>query len=215
MSELCPPKRLEVLGEKAGLSLSSLQIDQLQTYLSQLSRWNRTINLTSLSLEGFPEQTLNKLIGEPLICASMLEDKALEWTDLGSGGGSPALPMRVVLSGAALRMVEARSRKVAFLRDAARTMGLSGVEVLNVRVEELGQQMAEGAMDLITLRALKLDQSICLATKRLAASSAQLALFGQSEWPLLSDAFELVKERDGIQLLRRIVPRETSGLTAR
>ena len=55
--------------------------------------------------------------------------------DLGSGGGSPAIPLALALRAPRLLMVESRSRKAAFLREAARMLELSA-DVVAIRFEE-------------------------------------------------------------------------------
>ncbi len=62
--------------------------------------------------------------------------------DLGSGGGSPAIPLKIARPEFALAMVESKGRKSAFLRDVIRQLSLSRAEVVTDRFENL---VAEGA----------------------------------------------------------------------
>jgi 16S rRNA (guanine527-N7)-methyltransferase len=206
VNERCPPERLLALGHAAGLNLSADQVSQLQTYLALLAHWNKTVNLTALSLTGFPDGSLSRLIGEGLTCASLLSSNAslpINWFDLGSGGGSPAVPMKIVLPSAPLTMVEARARKAAFLREAVRALELRPATVLNSRVEELNEQVAAGSADLISFRALRLDDDLAKCLKHMALSRAKLALFGDVDWSVLRGDFDVLKRQGGITLLQR------------
>ena len=49
--------------------------------------------------------------------------------DIGSGGGSPAIPLKLATPGSALTMVEVKARKSAFLREAIRQLGLTDTQV--------------------------------------------------------------------------------------
>ena len=73
--------------------------DSLDAYYRLLARWNRTINLTALSLDPLADEALDRLFIEPLAAAPYIRE-ALDvtplsvWFDLGSGGGSPAIPLK-------------------------------------------------------------------------------------------------------------------------
>jgi hypothetical protein len=125
----------------AHLSIAPAVVEGCASYLSLLARWNRRINLTALPLgDPVPAATLDKLIVEPLVAAELFPTSEPVWFDLGSGGGSPAIPLRIARPSGSLTMVESRDRKCAFLREAVRTLGLSQTTVLSTRFEELRPQ---------------------------------------------------------------------------
>jgi 16S rRNA (guanine527-N7)-methyltransferase len=193
--------------EARGLGLTSAQVDQLAQYLSHLERWNRTINLTALPLADYPLLTLDRLIFEPLSSAVAFPAGSFRWFDFGSGGGSPAIPLRIILPAASLTMIESRSRKAAFLRDAVRVLGLSGVRVIWNRVAALQQSEAGGSVDVVTIRALRLDEQVATTVKHLLAETGLLILFGPVDWRLLSGdlAPATALSHDDVTILRRCV----------
>ena len=139
-------------------------------YVELLRRWNATINLTSLPLDPLTPETIDRLLLEPLQAAGTLSSARGPWFDLGSGGGSPAIPIKLALPQLALTMVESRERKAAFLRETIRALGLSAAAVENVRFEAL-RDRAElaGSAGLITVRAVRLDAEfveLCAALLR-------------------------------------------------
>ena len=162
----------------AGLTLEPPILSRLEAYHRLLTHWNRRINLTSLQLDPISEQALDRLFVEPLVAAKYIPDVSLDWFDLGSGGGSPAFPIRIVRPSARLTLIEARSRKAAFLREVARELELAGVEVVNERLEAITSREALGASaDLVTVRAVKADQALGKTVRHILRDDGRLLLF--------------------------------------
>jgi 16S rRNA (guanine527-N7)-methyltransferase len=165
--------------KQAGIFLSVPQLLDLERYYELLRRWNRVINLTSLPLESYPPQTLDRLIVEPFFAARYLSARPCSCVDLGSGGGSPAIPMKVACPDIQMRMVESRERKVAFLREVIRVLGLRNAEVLNMRIAALPPELA-GTVDVVTVRAVRPDQELLSVAATLLRRGGQLLLFESS-----------------------------------
>ena len=152
------------LGQRAAAArivVTSSQIAHLEKYYELLRRWNARMNLTALALEGLPDITIDRLFIEPLAAARYVSNQPLTWLDIGSGGGSPAIPLKIVRPHARLTMIESRGRKAAFLREVARALDLKAVEVQNSRFEAfLERDGPKITVDLITLRAVKADSEL-------------------------------------------------------
>jgi len=146
----------------------------LYSYFRILAHWNSTINLTALPLDNPTDQTFDRLMIEPLVAATFVENAAQQWLDVGSGGGSPGIPMKIARPLLRLTMIEAKARKAAFLREAARALGLSDTTVENVRFESI--TLAQ-PVDLITIRAVRLDEAFFTATRKLLAQTGRLFVF--------------------------------------
>ena len=148
-------ERLRLRAARARLDVSGRLLDDLVSYVELLRRWNARMNLTGL---GAGDEGLDRLIVEPLAAARHVANPAPRIIDVGSGGGSPAIPLRLALGGGSLLMVEARARKAAFLREAVRHLGLADTAVEARRFEELsGRPSLQGAFDLLTVRAVRVD----------------------------------------------------------
>ncbi len=169
-------ERIQAAGLR--LLLENADLDRLDRYYEALTKWNRKINLTSLPLEGFPSRTIDRLFIESFLAAEHINDSPAVWLDLGSGGGSPAIPLKIVRPRLRLTLVESKARKAAFLREAAHAVGLVDVNVTAARIEELGAQVAPASVDLVTVRAVKLDESMWRVIEQLLRSSGRLVLFG-------------------------------------
>jgi len=169
--------------ERAGASVDPSAAAALDDYFSLLARWNPKVNLTALPLDPPGDETFDRLLVEPVLAAEHLEPSNLRgtpltWIDLGSGGGSPAIPLKIVRPSWALTMVEARERKAAFLREAIRSLHLHGAAVENVRFERFeGRSRA----DIVTTRAVKLDSALGEAIRLVLKRDGILAVFGSSE----------------------------------
>ena len=176
----------------AGLTLDAHVVDGCAAYVALLARWNRRINLTALPLaDPIPDSSLDKLVVEPLIAAALFPPGEPTWIDLGSGGGSPAIPLRIARPAGSLRMVESRERKCAFLRETIRTLGLKRTEATAVRFEDLGNFHSA---DLITLRAVRVDGEFLEVLDGLLGPDGLMLSFGS---PVLDSRFR----RDGERLL--------------
>lgn len=148
--------RLTAIGLEA---ISPERLSLHESYFSLLSKWNRTINLTALPLDPITDEAIDRLLVEP-IAASRFAGDARSIVDLGSGGGSPAIPFWIEVPGAHLTMVESRSRKCAFLREAVRQIAPGRGTALDVRFEELLDRHPElaASADIVTIRAVRLDE---------------------------------------------------------
>jgi 16S rRNA (guanine527-N7)-methyltransferase len=158
------------------VTLATPQVDQLQTYFELLIRWNRRVNLTALPLEPLGDETLDRLMVEPLAAARHVQTSPLTWFDLGSGGGSPAVPLRVLRAETRLTMVEARAKKAAFLREVARELDLANVNIANLRLEDWSPTLHSA--QLVTARALRIDTELLSLVRRFISADGQLFLFG-------------------------------------
>jgi len=133
----------------------------LSGYIDLLIKWNRKINLTSLDVDPITESAIDRLIVEPVLAAALLDENGISIIDLGTGGGSPAIPFRIQQPSSSMRMVESRSRKCAFLREAIRHIGLNSTSVEESRFELLKNQVhLKSSAELITLRAVRLDDEL-------------------------------------------------------
>ena len=162
----------------AGVLFTDEQLEQLFRYWELLARWNRTMNLTSLPMNEYPDSTVDRLLIEPAIAARYFPADMSAWIDVGSGGGSPAIPLKIVRPAVPLTMVESRDRKAAFLREAIRELELDQTQVCVGRVEVVSATSGAAAADAITMRAVKLDDSILHAVAHLLRRSGMFLLFG-------------------------------------
>jgi 16S rRNA (guanine527-N7)-methyltransferase len=137
------------------------QIQQLWLYVGLLAKWNNKINLTSLELNPPSEEAIDRLLVEPAAVSKRVLPGERFCVDIGSGGGSPAIPLKIAAPWLRMVLVEVKARKCAFLREAARQIPLSDVEVANSKFEELlVRPDLHEAADIVTVRAVRADQKL-------------------------------------------------------
>ena len=150
----------------------------LEAYFRLLAQWNATINLTALPLDAPTDETFDRLLVEPLGASRRILDTAAIWFDIGSGGGSPAIPLKIARPKLKLTMIESRERKSAFLREAVRALGLAETSVVTARLEDLALDACyAGIGDQVTVRAVKMDVSLFDNAATLLQRGGRLLLF--------------------------------------
>ena len=164
---------------KAGGKASSAQVTNLAAYVELLARWNKKINLTALPVEPLSDEAADRLIVEPVLAARRLLASEKFVIDVGTGGGSPAIPLAIVAPDVRLVMVEIKVRKCAFLREVVRQLGLKGAAVENSRVEELlSRSEYHEAVDVVTVRAVRPDRRLLMAIQAFLKPGGRLFWFG-------------------------------------
>ena len=157
----------------AGISLEDRLRSALLAYYQLLLRWNAKVNLTALADS---DEAIDRLLLEPVAAAQYLPPGS-RLIDLGSGGGSPAIPLALALHSPRLVMVESRGRKAAFLREAARVVGLEA-SVENQRFETLAESSGYSAgFDVVSMRAVRMDLDALTSAARFLAEEGLMALF--------------------------------------
>ena len=174
-------ERLVARAENAGVSIAADAQRQLEAYYRVLAQWNAKINLTALPLTRPTNQTFDRLLIEPLVAARYVADAARSWFDIGSGGGSPAIPLKIAQPRAKLTMIESKTRKAAFLREAIRVVGLTDARVENERFEEVAPRTEPQTIDLVTVRAVKSDPALLAGIRRVLSPSGRVFLFHSPE----------------------------------
>ncbi len=125
------------------------QVLQIQQYIKILLTWNEKVNLTAIR---DPLEILHRHFCECMYAAEAIPLEKGRLADVGSGGGFPGLALKIMRPGLQVFLVESNIKKVTFLAEVIRELGLNGAQVLARRYEELGEEMAP--LDYICSRAL-------------------------------------------------------------
>jgi len=167
--------RLAKRAAKAGLFVQSSLAERLAAYYDLLVRWNRKINLTSI--EGLDE-AIDRLLLEPLAAARHLPPASTRLIDVGSGGGSPAIPFKLAVPALHVMMVEVKARKSAFLHEAIRRLSIEGAVVENARYEELlVRPELHEACDVVSMRAVRTEARVLTSLQAFLRAGGTLMLF--------------------------------------
>ena len=171
-------------------------IADISTYIDILLRWNQRINLTAIR---DPEQIVTRHFGESLFAARMLlprHGSSLDHqegghnfsgrtsdqrsiarerhhvADVGSGAGFPGIPLKLWAPEIYLTLIESNLKKATFLRELARTITLTNINIQDVRAETL----APASFDLVTMRAVERLETVLPTAAELVRSAGRLAL---------------------------------------
>lgn len=174
----------------ANVPLDPQLVEKLETYYQLLTKWNAKINLTAFRLVPEGEETaIDRLLIEPVVAARYIPENARTLLDAGSGGGSPAIPMKLASTNLHLRMVEVKTRKAVFLREAVRELGLRDAEVETTRFEELlPRAELHEALDLVSIRAVRVETRTLLTLQAFLRPGGKLMLFRGSSKNDLEDS---------------------------
>jgi 16S rRNA (guanine(527)-N(7))-methyltransferase RsmG len=152
---------------KFQIELDSFQKEKLAIYCEELSRWNQKINLTSLQGEAL----VRRLVLEPAWVGNQLKPEGI-LMDIGSGNGSPAIPLLVVGGFRKSHLVEARTKRAVFLRHIISTLNLANSEVHRVRFEDLEKDRE--CPDWITLQAIALTKDMMTAIRNISKATTNV-----------------------------------------
>lgn len=164
---------------KAGVDASPDLLTDLAAYIELLAKWNKKINLTALLVFPLSDEAVDRLIIEPVLAARRVGSRDRLVIDVGSGGGSPAIPFMLAAPNIRLVMVEVKVRKCAFLREALRQLSLDRGSVENCRLEELlARTDLHESADIVTVRAVRPDKKLLNAMQAFLKPGGRLFMFG-------------------------------------
>ncbi|NUR23710.1 16S rRNA (guanine(527)-N(7))-methyltransferase RsmG [Frateuria sp.] len=153
-----------------GLTLPPGAVERLLDYQALLERWNGTYNLTAVR---DPAEMVTRHLLDSLAILPYVEGASL--ADLGTGPGLPGIPLAIAAPGREVLLVDSNGKKVRFLREAIRALGLAGVRALQSRVEEV-----QGRFDCVTARAFaSLPDMLAWGGHLLAPAGRWLAMKGR------------------------------------
>jgi 16S rRNA (guanine527-N7)-methyltransferase len=125
------------------------QVLQIQRYIEILLIWNEKVNLTSIR---DPLEILYRHFCESMYASVAVPMENGRLADVGSGGGFPGLPLKIIRPNLRVFLVESNLKKATFLAEVVRELGLRDAQVLVRRYEELSEEMAP--LDYVCSRAL-------------------------------------------------------------
>ncbi|SIO22710.1 16S rRNA (guanine(527)-N(7))-methyltransferase RsmG [Salinivibrio sp. ES.052] len=116
---------------KAGLSLSTLQQQQLIDYVRLLHKWNKAYNLTSVRR---PDDMVVKHILDSLVVSPHLHGD--HFIDVGTGPGLPGIPLAIANPDKHFTLLDSLGKRIRFIRQVLHELGLTNVIPVQSRVED-------------------------------------------------------------------------------
>jgi 16S rRNA (guanine527-N7)-methyltransferase len=151
---------------------------------------------SQLSTPSHPERSQAKSVAfgsaESKACPELAEGDPYPSTtphvlDIGSGAGFPALPLKLWAPHIHLTLIESNHKKAAFLREVARALTLTDINVITDRAEVLAARSDFPRVQVVTLRAVEHFDAILPQAVAFLAPNATLALLiGAAQIPHLT-----------------------------
>lgn len=149
------------------VALTEAQADKLLDYLDLLQKWNKAYNLTAVRER--PAMLTQHLLDSLSIMPHLPPGDLL---DVGSGGGLPGIPLAILQPERSITLIDTVGKKVAFLKQAAMTLGLKNLNAVSDRIESwLPPADHAGGFALITARAYATLATLIGQTRRLLAEN--------------------------------------------
>jgi len=139
-----------------GLTIGAGQAEQFMRYLAHLMEWNKTINLTAII---DPKEIIIKHFVDSLaalVATSFPKNGVV--LDVGSGGGFPGLPLKIVRSDMRLVLIEPVRKKCSFLNSVIGLLKLQDVSTFDGTIEQYAKRPIRHAIDMVVVRALKYEE---------------------------------------------------------
>ena len=118
-------EKLESGARKLGLNFNPGQLEQFYIYYRELVDWNRHMNLTAITdYEEVQAKHFLDSLTLALVLKRPMNEIDLRIVDVGTGAGLPGIPLKILLPGIELALIEATAKKADFLHHLKHKLGL-------------------------------------------------------------------------------------------
>lgn len=133
-------ERLQSKAEQLGIRLSEKQLEQFQSYYERLIEKNKVMNLTAITEY---EEVVDKHFVDSILLGSVKELSGKKRViDVGTGAGFPGIPLKIVYPELEITLLDSLNKRVKFLNEVIEELGLTGIQAVHSRAEDLAQDAA-------------------------------------------------------------------------
>jgi len=171
-------KTVEEGADLMGLPIGRGQVEKFALHAKEILEWNQFANLTAITeLEELAEKQFLDVV--PL---AGLIPTGCRVLDIGSGGGFPGIPLKVLRPDLDMVLIDGARKKANFLKHMIRTLGMKGIKAYHRRVEEVKDE--EGGSfkgyDIIISKAVaRLDKLVGVCEPLLGCGGRIVAMKGK------------------------------------
>ncbi|MDO4912544.1 MAG: 16S rRNA (guanine(527)-N(7))-methyltransferase RsmG [Lactobacillus sp.] len=172
---------------------------QFADYFETLVEVNQYLNLTRITEEDevYLKHFYDSLT--PLFAYPELFESKVSLCDVGAGAGFPSIPMKILHPEIEVTIVDSLQKRLNFLDDLTKKLGITGVHLVHGRAEEVGQnEQYREKFDLVTARAvarMSVLSEYCLPLVKLDGKF--LALKGPKAEQEIQEAGKAIKTLGG------------------
>ncbi len=196
-----------------GVELSEIQVELFIEYLDNLQSWNKNINLTAVRNEK--EIIVAHFLDSISVVPIIEDNKTL--LDIGSGGGFPGIPLKIVRPELRVTLLDSVNKKVSFMKDTVRKLELKDINAIWGRAEDPENNIPRKHFDYIVTRAVgSISDTLELSSPYVSKDGVIILMRGKKgsdEWTMESEniasGYELVDSQEftlpGSDLARTII----------
>ncbi len=191
--------------EKYSINLSDEKLNLFEKYYNILIEYNKKFNLTAITER---EEVIVKHFVDSLLGVDNVVGKKL--IDIGSGGGFPAIPLKIFYSDVMLTMVDSTGKKCEFLNAVCRELDLSNAKSICARAEDLAKENGyRERYDVCTARAVARLNTLCEYTLPFVKVGGYFVAYKGDATEELTEAQNAIKVLGG--KLEKVVSFELEG----
>lgn len=137
--------------EQLNISIEGNSVSQLIKYLELLTSWNRKVNL--VSFKNLSDLIILHILDSLTIFKVIDIHSHLNILDIGTGAGLPGLVLKIASPHQNITLVEKNPKKILFLKEVIRDLGLTGIVAINRDYTTLTGPDYSHCFDLVVSRA--------------------------------------------------------------
>jgi len=118
------------------IQIDKRKIEKFAIHALELMKWNQKTNLTAIT---DPFEVAVKHFLDSIVPVKIIPSNA-SLLDIGSGGGFPGIPLKIILPSLSVTLVDASRKKVSFLKHIIRILELKNIDALQIRAEEFANK---------------------------------------------------------------------------
>ncbi len=148
---------MKELFKNYNIEISDKQLELFDKYYQLLIYYNNMFNITTITdrEEVYKKHFIDSILGVDSFCGKTL-------IDIGSGGGFPAIPIKIMKEDLEVVLLEATGKKCNFLNAVIKELDLKNIKVINDRAEVLAKDNNfREKFDLCSARAVARLNTLC------------------------------------------------------
>ena len=191
--------------KELNIEVTEDKLDLLEKYYNLLIETNKTTNLTRITEKD--EVYLKHFYDSLTITKEIDLNKVEKLCDVGTGAGFPGIVLKIFFPHLNIVLIDAREKKIKFLQEVIKELGLKDIEALHIRAEEYHEKF-----DIVTARAVANIEKLLDYTMHLLNKNGKLvAMKGDIDQELPKEVEERINKKYKITKINKFVlPKENS-----
>ncbi|HBH12806.1 MAG: Ribosomal RNA small subunit methyltransferase G [Clostridiales bacterium 38_11] len=131
--------QVETLFRQSDIAITTQQINQFLDYEKLILKWNQNINITAITRSR--DIYIKHFIDSAVINQYIGNNQPYSMIDVGTGGGFPGIPMKIMDETIQLTLLDSLKKRIAFLQAVVENLELKEVKLMHGRAEDFGSNV--------------------------------------------------------------------------